>query len=583
MKSIKTLFFSTVLFSLPIGGTLVSSCPFLSILKTVFETGTGNAFCQEVPKEGYFTKTYVDTLILRAFYELNAADAYGDFQNRRKKSIAEAKRIARNLRHAAKNDPNERYILWKVGELEGQIALEEQDILQENERNRQKVINHLVAAFNRATGKKRPDFATLWNIHSQMQAVDKAKASEIDWLIKDRASGISRDVQRSIVAALNKRHFHRAQTELDYCSRNLKHLDISLTTYSKLAARLKARIDIDDEKSFVASDLKSADELLSKNELSDAADVLRVVHRRLSAIQGKVPRSKWEFYANKADRMSRAIEKKEDSLVTHNIDILNVHGIEAAMDYLDKTLLKKYGISREKAGIVNNTIIQRVIAEQSQEDPELRGELAELTSEEPSEIDVGFGDMTVQAKQIAQERQDSIAAEREKRNRKSWWQRIRERRARRRKERREARRLAKLEKEKQRQAGKQREKAASGAMDQARLAHSEQTSAQTHRHNKNAPADTRSSSKGQWNNQAYQDSVFSNYKREEMRLKQQKEEQAKERLVEIYTLIEQDRVRDAYERFLSSRDELKKHVYEEAYAVLQATVNQAYRALQQTQ
>ncbi|MBD3345607.1 MAG: hypothetical protein GF401_11145 [Chitinivibrionales bacterium] len=540
----------------------------------------GSAFCQEMPKEGYYTKTYVDTLILRAFYKLNAATAYGDFQDRRQKAIAEAKRIANKLRHVAKNDPNSRYILWKVGELEGQIMLEEEDILQENERNRQKMINHLVTAFNRETGKKRPDFANLVDIHSQMLSVDGSKAAEIEWLIRDRARGLSRDVQRNIETALDNKQLHKAQMELDYCSKNLKYLSISLTTYSKLAARLKARVNIDDEKSFIANDLQRARLLLLKNELAEAANVLTVVDKRLGTIKGEVSQSQWEHHAQKVRRMNEAIGKKEDSLVTYNIDILNVKGVEAAMDYLDNTLTKEYGVSREKIGVVNNAVIRQVLAEQAEEDTAISEEIAAIAVEEPENVDVGFGDMALQAKQIAQERQDSIRAEMEKR--KPFWVRWRERRARRRKAREEEQRMAALKEQRQRRAEKQRKAAAEKRKEEARLTH-------VKNHRSTAPANqTRSqnrkpsSSSGTgYENSSYQKSKVYAYAREEERLLREKEEKAKEQLVEIYTLLEQDQIRDAYEMFRESQNELKKYIYDEAYSVLETTVYQAYQALRE--
>ena len=82
-------------------------------------------------------------------------------------AISSAKQIASRLKNLAKGDPNEKYVLWKVGELERQIHLEESGLVLEKSQNRQKLMNDLVGPFNAEIAKRRPYFSVLSELHDQ--------------------------------------------------------------------------------------------------------------------------------------------------------------------------------------------------------------------------------------------------------------------------------------------------------------------------------------------------------------------------------------------------------------------------------
>ncbi|MDD5674816.1 MAG: hypothetical protein PHC61_11670, partial [Chitinivibrionales bacterium] len=77
---------------------------------------------------GYVQQSYVDSLVQDAFYGFNeaaAASSQADAKQKKQEAIAGAKEVAHKLRALAQNDPNQKYILWRLSELEGQIYLEE--------------------------------------------------------------------------------------------------------------------------------------------------------------------------------------------------------------------------------------------------------------------------------------------------------------------------------------------------------------------------------------------------------------------------------------------------------------------------
>jgi hypothetical protein len=106
--------------------------------------------------EKYLGKDYIDSTVLRAIFIINDAASIAGVGFRTKESLNEAWRIARKIRAEAKGDPNERYALWKVGELEWLIRLEERDLLLQKMREGQVTVNQIIADYNAEVGKQMP-------------------------------------------------------------------------------------------------------------------------------------------------------------------------------------------------------------------------------------------------------------------------------------------------------------------------------------------------------------------------------------------------------------------------------------------
>lgn len=105
----------------------------------------------------FISQSYVDSLVDRAFYIFNSvSDPSSGIPAER--AVEYGKQIAAKLREIARDDVNKKYILWRTGELEAQIYLEESGLLMEKEQFRAKESNELVMLYNGEIGKGRPDF-----------------------------------------------------------------------------------------------------------------------------------------------------------------------------------------------------------------------------------------------------------------------------------------------------------------------------------------------------------------------------------------------------------------------------------------
>ena len=189
----------------------------------------------------YISKTMVDTLIQNAFVHLNASsDNMPGSDLRRKQAVTDAKRVAARLRTIARGDPNEKYVLWKTGELSSQIYLEERDIVLKKLEKAQKEKNAIIAIFNAELGKKRPDFMILKKAGDDMMAWDPSKAREIQWSLDQRSLNISREVIYTLEKAFLTGNIEKIQNEFNYCKKNRLLLRISSQKFNRLDARIAA-------------------------------------------------------------------------------------------------------------------------------------------------------------------------------------------------------------------------------------------------------------------------------------------------------------------------------------------------------
>jgi hypothetical protein len=123
---------------------------------------------------GYTQQSYIDSLVQTAFYGFNeAAAAPIGREEKQRAAIRSAKDLARKLRQLAVGDPNEKYILWRENELEGQIYLEENDIQLQGANQNARAVNELIAPFNDGLNRKRPDFRRLRELWERMKAVNQ--------------------------------------------------------------------------------------------------------------------------------------------------------------------------------------------------------------------------------------------------------------------------------------------------------------------------------------------------------------------------------------------------------------------------
>ncbi|MBN1308501.1 MAG: hypothetical protein JXA18_11320 [Chitinispirillaceae bacterium] len=356
------------------------------------------------PQRKYISQELIDTSVQRGFILLNESADMAGVGFRHQRSIAEAKKIVKSLKEKARGDPNEKYVLWKVGELEAQIYLEESDLIMQQMRKRQLTINELVDKYNKEVGKWRPDFATLYRIHKRMEQVDAAKANELVDSYNQRKRALSREAVYFLEKALLAGNADSARKELGYCLRNQLYLNVSKSAYKRLEERVEGLIEAMDAKPLIESGAALANRLLDKRKIAEARRTLDTAENRLSTVKSRLPQREAIAMSSLLNRTVGRLKALEDSLVNVNVGILRSKGVEAADDYLQK-VLRSCGVSHEKAASVDRMIIAVKTPEAGDAPSEIDG-LADEEEEENAVLD----DIMRAAKKKAQEKKDSLQA-----------------------------------------------------------------------------------------------------------------------------------------------------------------------------
>jgi hypothetical protein len=365
--------------------------------------GGASVFAAEGP--AYVSQTYIDTLIQQAYYSLNATEEISRAAPQKDAAIVEAKRIVAKLKKIAESDRNRKYILWKVGELESQIYLEEKGLLLEKDQKRLMAVNELIGPFNRELAKPRPDFTALDNMYARMKDLDATKAGELEFSIRDRRKGLSREITAAIERCVEKGDFDRAREDLAYCKNNQAFLDVSLTLYSTLTAKVQAHVSVDNEKAFILANLTKADNACGRNDLGAARAIMKTIAVRLDGIKGALYQREWDklYFGNK--KIGRAIERKEDSLVALDLVLLKNQGVGAATEFSD-SVLKKWDVAPEKIGSVNYAILETAVAQKKKDD--YRNKDVEALVDNQQDSGSMMEDILAAAKTKAKAKADSV-------------------------------------------------------------------------------------------------------------------------------------------------------------------------------
>ncbi len=317
---------------------------------TVMETAAASEYKPALSKE------YIDTTIMQAIYLLSEGASVDGVGFARAKAIADAKAAAARLRSEARGDANESYVLWKVEELEGQITLEEKDLVLQKMRKGQETIDQLAGDFNREVGKDRPDFAALQQFQMQMKSLDPQRADAMGTSITGRFKTLSRAAIVSLEEALIYGNAGKVDEEFRYCLRNRQFFDIPPATFRNLEARVSACDQSVQELKVIRAEADSAQCLVAGAGLGRARTLIADAENRLSTIKGQILITEDSACAWRLIQLTSALKLCEDSLVQVNLTVLSSKGIDAASDYLNK-VVHPAGVSREKSARIDQAIL----------------------------------------------------------------------------------------------------------------------------------------------------------------------------------------------------------------------------------
>ena len=378
---------------------------------TLYVIEPSGAACYASNKKEYLSQTTIDTLIQQAFVNINASTGTDvpDADARHRQAVLDAKETVAKLKVMAKGDPNEKYVLWKVNELEYQVFLEERDMVLKNTQKGKKEENLLIAKFNKELGKKRPDFIALSMICRDMNAIDRLKENEMKRSMDQRSESITRDVVATIEKALVIGDQKVSQNEYDYCGKNRTMLKISTEKFSSIAMKISAQNEAIKEKGPIDQELSISGPFLSHNKIGIVRKSIADLQGRLYRITPDLPIKDRTAYTVKINSLISAVNRKEDSLVAFCRSVLKTKGQDAALDYLEH-VLRPCGVSEEKIGQTDTQILHKNGPDKNNGDTAVDRQLEAAAAPENNNNGINLADVRLMAKKKTQQRADSLRA-----------------------------------------------------------------------------------------------------------------------------------------------------------------------------
>ncbi len=298
----------------------------------------------------YLSQTDIDTSIQKAYYYFNAAGPEAGAPMTQDQAIAFAKNVIKHMKELAVGDPNEKYILWKLGELETQTALEEDEVRRKREIASVKDANDLILSFNSETGKKRPDFAVLYAIQSSVLDLMPSKGNELADLVEKRNKGVTMEVRSYVNYYIDREKFDSAAVEVDYLRKNRKYLGIGGDEFNKYDNIISVRRNSANFRKTISTLMEQIASAVLFCDIAGAHAGLDQFDQFMKI--GGLTTADAVNFRQQAGVYRARINKKEDSLVNVAIALIGSKGVDATIAY-ENAVLKPHNVSREKLAYVD--------------------------------------------------------------------------------------------------------------------------------------------------------------------------------------------------------------------------------------
>jgi hypothetical protein len=204
----------------------------------------------------------------------------------------------------------------------------------------------------------RPDFAALRALFRRMAEVDTRQANNLADNYNKRYRQISREAMYSLEKALNANDFDLARRELEYCEKNKNYLMINSDQLAKQRERLEIIQGAHTGLPRVTSALDNGEKAYREFRLSESRTSLTMAQNRINEIRAHLPVKDGAAIAARVDHAIKALDAREDSLVRIAISVLEKQGADAAMEYFQEVLQKKMQLSHDRASFIDQAIMR---------------------------------------------------------------------------------------------------------------------------------------------------------------------------------------------------------------------------------
>jgi hypothetical protein len=272
------------------------------------------------------------------------------------RAIRSARETATELRRMAETDPNRRYILWRLAELESQISLEEEEVRFRQRYARVQQINELVDLFNRELLQPRPNFANLQQLYNRMDAIDARTTNQFADRINQKMRSVTHNLTADITNAFNRNNYAQAEVEFLYAVENRRFLRISSTDLERWRRQIQAKKDADYLQANLGTRINTLNSIVKDNRLLEARRHIEVLVVDLQGATALLPRNFVSSTRMQLNNLSTSIDRREDSLVQHGHALINARRFDEASVFL-RTVLMPAGVNRDRIAGIDRAII----------------------------------------------------------------------------------------------------------------------------------------------------------------------------------------------------------------------------------
>lgn len=308
-------------------------------------------------KNNFLSKDFIDTSIQSAYYGFVAANNKEAGGTTQLAAIYKAKGIVADLKKQAESDPNKRYIMWRLSELEAQIGLEEEEVRLKQQYANVKKINELVTIFNKEVLQPRPNFANLHTLHERMSIVDVSKTNEFAGIINQKNKSVSFNLKQSITTAFKNNNYKQAENDYNYIVENRKYLNMSNADVELWRKKIQAKIDADYLKENIDKRVAFVNGIVLGNRLLEARRHIDVLNGDLKGASVLLTQSFVSSTKMKLNNLSSIIDRREDSLIQHGYLLVNAKKYKDASDFL-RNVLFPAGADRNRTAGIDRAIIE---------------------------------------------------------------------------------------------------------------------------------------------------------------------------------------------------------------------------------
>lgn len=332
----------------------------------------------------YLSQEYIDSTVQEAYYGFVSSSREAGGLHTQSAAINTAQDVVNRLKKLAENDPNRRYILWRVSELQQQIYLEQEEVSLKQEYERVTEINRLVAIFNEELFLPRPSFAKLHTLHSQVSAISIDHANQFARNINQKNRVVLNELRSEITDLFNRGDYDGVEKLYKYAIKNKKHLHLDEDVYEEWSTRIQAKRNADYLKENIGKQVNYLSGMVQKNKIAEARRHVDVIQKEIEGAARHLSSSFVNKTNSQLGHISKSITNREDSLVDYNLSLISEHKSDKATYYMEQ-VLRPAGVDPEKVANVDRAIL-KAGGTTKKENKKVNAEIAAISANTASPI-----------------------------------------------------------------------------------------------------------------------------------------------------------------------------------------------------